>query len=58
MTPTQRVTRIEEESTGRDLSSWEKNNFLPSIKVRPFLSEKQEAVLAGIEERLFRESEE
>ena len=53
MTPSERVTRIEVEATGRDLSSWEKNEFLPSVKQRASLTEKQEKVLAEIEGRLF-----
>lgn len=53
MTPSQRVARIEAEAVGRDLSSWEKHQFLPSIKQRATLSEKQEKVLAQIEQRLF-----
>ena len=53
MTPEQRVKRIEDEAVGRDLSSWERFNFLPSIKQRSQLSEKQESVLRRIERRLF-----
>lgn len=53
MTPSQRVARIEAESVGRDLSSWERFEFLPSIKQRAVLSDKQEKVLAQIEQRLF-----
>lgn len=53
MTPSQRVKRILEEATGRDLSSWEKHEFLPSVRQRATLTEKQERVLAGIEKRLF-----
>lgn len=56
MTPAQRVKRILEEATGRDLSSWEKHEFLPSIRQRASLSEKQERVLSGIEQRLFGEA--
>ena len=55
MTPAERVDRIMAEATGRDLSSWEKFDFLPSIKSRSDLTEKQEKVLAGIENRLFEE---
>lgn len=55
MTPAERVDRIMAEATGRDLSSWEKFVFLPSIKQRTDLTEKQEKVLAGIEGRLFEE---
>lgn len=53
MTPAQRVDRILAEAVGSDLSSWEKHEFLPSIKQRTTLSPKQEAALAGIEKRLF-----
>lgn len=57
MTPAERVTRIEAEAVGRDLSSWEKHEFLPSVKQRTALSEKQEKVLVGIERRLFGDDE-
>lgn len=53
MTPAERVDRIKEEATGQDLSSWEKFEFLPSIRHRSSLTLKQEAVLRKIEERLF-----
>jgi hypothetical protein len=53
MTPAQRVSRIEAEAVGRDLSSWERHEFLKSIKQRTTLSDKQEKVLAQIEKRLF-----
>lgn len=53
MTPAERVARIEAEAVGRDLSSWERHEFLPSIKQRASLSEKQEAVLSKIEARIF-----
>lgn len=52
MTPAQRVERILAEAVGSDLSSWEKHNFMPSIKQRATLTEKQEKVLAGIEARV------
>lgn len=55
MTPAQRVQRILDEAVGSDLSSWEKFEFLPSIKGRTSLSEKQEKVLLGIEQRIFSE---
>ena len=58
MTPAQRVHRILDEAVGSDLSSWEKFEFLPSIKERSSLSEKQEKVLHGIEQRIFEEEEE
>ena len=53
MTPAQRVDKILAECVGSDLSSWEKHSFLPSIKQRATLTEKQEKVLAGIERRVF-----
>lgn len=53
MTPAQRVARILAEAVGSDLSSWEKFEFLPSIRQRATLTEKQEKVLAGIEARVF-----
>ena len=52
-TPAQRVARILAEAVGSNLSSWEKFEFLPSIKQRMFLTEKQEQVLKGIEAKLF-----
>lgn len=58
MTPVQRVARIEAEAVGRDLTSWERFNFLPSIKKRSFLTEKQEKALAGIERQLFGDGDE
>lgn len=53
MSPAERVTRVLAEAVGRDLSSWERFEFLPSVKSRAQLTEKQESVLAGIERRLF-----
>ena len=53
MTPAQRVAKILSDAVGSDLSSWEKFEFLPSIKQRATLTEKQEKVLAGIEARVF-----
>lgn len=58
MTPLQRVNKILSECVGRDLSSWERFDFLPSIKQRQTLTEKQEKVLAGIEARVFGGEEE
>ena len=57
MTPAERVKRITDEAVGRDLSSWERFEFLPSIKQRTELTDKQEKILAQIEVRLFRSSE-
>lgn len=57
LTPAQRVARIRAEAVGRDLSSWEKFEFLPSINERTCLTPNQEKVLRGIEERLFESNE-
>lgn len=57
MTPTERVDRIKAEAVGRDLSSWERFEFLPGVKQRTVLTEKQEKILAQIESRLFEDSE-
>ena len=57
MTPAERVKRITDEAVGRDLSSWERFEFLPNIKQRTVLTDKQEKILAQIENRLFRNSE-
>ena len=53
MTPAQRVDRIFSEAVGRDLDSWEKHQFLPSIKERQTLTEKQEHLRKEPEERSF-----
>lgn len=52
MTPAARVKAIFEEAVGCDLSSWEKFEFLPNIRDRSRLSEKQEEILSKIEKRL------
>ena len=57
MTPAERVKRITDEAVGRDLSSWERFEFLPSIAKRTVLTEKQEKILAQIESKLFGEDE-
>ena len=57
MTPAERVKRITDEAVGRDLNSWERFEFLPSVKQRAVLTDKQEKILAQIENRLFRNSE-
>lgn len=56
MSPAERVKRILDEAVGRDLSSWERHEFLPSVKQQTTLTEKQEACLSRIENRLFQES--
>lgn len=48
-----RVDRILEEAVDRDLSSWERYEFLPNIRGFRALSEKQETVLRRIERKLF-----
>ena len=53
MTPAERVKRITDEAVGRDLSSWERFEFLPSIAKRTVLTDKQEKILAQIEAKLF-----
>ena len=58
MTPSERVKRILDEAVGRDLSSFERFNFLPSIAKFKTLSEKQEKVVKLIENRLFGDDDE
>ncbi|MDA8093386.1 MAG: hypothetical protein M0T84_05640 [Betaproteobacteria bacterium] len=53
MSPAERVDRVLREAVGSDLSSWEKFEFLPSIRRRASLTEKQENVLRQIEQRIF-----
>lgn len=50
--PRARVRKILDNCVGADLSSWEKFEFLPSVANRFVLTEKQEQILAGIEERV------
>ena len=57
MTPAQRIQRILDEAIGSDLSSWEKFEFMPSIKERATLSDRQEKVLREIEKRIFEEED-
>jgi len=57
-TPAQRVQAIMDEAVGSDLSSFEKFDFLPNIAKWPRLTDKQEAVLRGIEKRIFDEGDE
>lgn len=57
MTPAERVKNIMDEAVGSDLSSWEKFEFLPSVKNQLALSDKQEKVLRQIESRLFGQEE-
>ena len=57
-TTSERVDRILTEAVGSDLNSWEKHQFLPSIKQRQALSEKQENTLRQIERKVFGSEEE
>lgn len=52
LTPAQCVEAIMREAVGSDLSSKEKFEFLPSIRNRQTLTEKQEQWLSSIEQRL------
>lgn len=54
MTPAERVKRILDEAVGRDLSSWERYQFLISVRQQQSVSKKQEEILSGIERRLFK----
>lgn len=51
--PRKRVDAILEVAVGRDLSSWERNEFLPSVADRFVLTPKQEVVLSKIERRVY-----
>ena len=57
-TPAARVQRIFDEAVGSDLNSFEKFDFLPSIKTRQFLTVNQEKVLRQIERKVFEEDDE
>lgn len=52
MTPAERVTRITQEAVGSDLSSWERHQFLPSVRNQSNLSAKQETIMRQIEKKL------
>lgn len=58
LTPEQRVAKILEEAVGSDLSSWEKYEFLPNIRMQRTLFDRQEKILAKIESRIFGAEEE
>lgn len=58
MTPANRVERILDEAVGSDLTSWEKHQFLPSVRQRTALTEKQEKILAEIEIRVLGKEQE
>jgi hypothetical protein len=51
-TPSQRVQTIMDEAVGRDLTSWERHNFLPSVRNQHSLSATQAQALDAIEARL------
>ncbi len=53
MKPRERVDRVLAEAVGRDLTSWERHEFLPSIRDHESLSVKQDDVLEKIERRVF-----
>ena len=53
MTPAERVDRILAEAVGSDLNSWERFEFMPSVRQRATLSDKQEKTLASIEAKVF-----
>lgn len=55
MSPAERVKRILDEAVGRDLSSWERYEFLVSVRNQTRLSDKQEKIIVGIERRLFKD---
>lgn len=57
MTPAQRVDRILAEAVGSDLNSWERFQFMPSVRQRATLSDRQEKTLAAIEAKVFNEEE-
>lgn len=48
-----RVDRLLTDAVGRDLSSWERNEFLPSLRKFWTLSAKQESLLAKLEHRVY-----
>ena len=48
----QRVDLLLQEAVGRDLSSWERHQFLPNIRDLQVLSVKQETILIQLERRL------
>ena len=48
-----RVDAVLAAAVGRDLSSWERHQFLPNIREAIALSPKQEKILGEIEQRVF-----
>lgn len=57
LTPAERVQAILDEAVGSDLNSFEKFEFLPSIKGRSFLTFNQEKVLRQIERKVLGEGD-
>ncbi len=55
-TPDQRVADILAEAVGSDLNSWEKHEFLPSVRSRQSLTPRQEQKLGEIERKVFGEA--
>lgn len=55
MSPAERVDRIFAETVGSDLTSWERFNFLPSIRDKADLTSRQHNVLRTIEQRVLKE---
>jgi Fe-S cluster biosynthesis and repair protein YggX len=56
-TPAERVQRIFDEAVGSDLNSWEKHQFLPSVKNRKFMTVDQEKIMRQIERKVFEEDD-
>lgn len=60
MTPRERVDRINAEVSGvaaqYGITSWERE-FLNSVRERGYLSQKQDAILVKIEQRVFGDDE-
>lgn len=48
-----RIDKVLADAVGRDLSSWERHQFLPSIRAQATLSPKQEKILSEIERRVY-----
>lgn len=48
-----RIDKLLADAVGRDLSSWERNTFLPSLRKFWTLSVKQEKILADLERRVY-----
>lgn len=53
MTPRERVDGVMMAAVGRDLTSWERHTFLPSLRDLDKLSERQEELLTDIETRVY-----